>query len=253
MNHFLRGVVQAVHETFDLTGPVLEIGSYQVEGQERLIDLRSLFAGKQYTGLDLRPGPGVDLVADVEALPLPDRSVGTVVALNAFEHVRRFWKGFDELHRVLRPDGAILVSIPFHFRIHNYPADYWRFTPAALEVMLEPYPNKIIGWHGARHRPANVWALAFGPARRPIAPEEHEQYRRLMTRYAREPETSWTRALRYRAGRFLFGKNPFAGYLDRNRWESVCLNSPVRGDEAFPREEWLAPVAGEMDQPSLPR
>src|SRR5262249_5326222 len=122
MNLFLHGMARAVFETFDLPGPVLEIGSYQVEGQGELIDLRQFFSGKAYTGLDMRHGPGVDVVADVEALPWPAGQFGTVLALSAFEHVRHFWRGLDEVYRVLRPDGALLLCCPFHFHIHAYPS-----------------------------------------------------------------------------------------------------------------------------------
>src|SRR5205807_106524 len=135
--------------------------------------LRSLFPGRSYIGLDMRPGPGVDCVADVEKLPQADGSVGTIISFNTFEHVRRFWRGLDEIQRVLRPDGVLILSCPFHFRIHNYPHDYWRFTPAAFEFLLEDYPSKIIGWHGARQRPASVWAVAFGVQRQPIAPAQY--------------------------------------------------------------------------------
>ncbi len=107
MNKFLRGIALAVVEAFDLPSPIMEIGSYQVVGQEELINLRSLFPNADYLGADIREGPGVDLVADVEDLPQPDGSVGTIIALNTFEHVKRFWRGFDEVHRVLRPDGAV--------------------------------------------------------------------------------------------------------------------------------------------------
>src|SRR5438270_9744982 len=161
MNHFLHGVARAITETFSLPGPVLEIGSYQVPGQEEIADLRSLFSNGPYVGTDCRPGPGVDLVADVEALPQPDGSLGTVIAMNTFEHVRCFWRGFEEIYRVLRPDGVLLVSCPFFFRIHHFPEDYWRFTPTALEMLLQKYPSKILGWHGPKQRPAHVWALAF--------------------------------------------------------------------------------------------
>ena len=65
MNRFLHGVARAVAETFALPGPVLEIGSYQVAGQEEIADLRGFFANKSYEGVDVRPGPGVDQVADV--------------------------------------------------------------------------------------------------------------------------------------------------------------------------------------------
>src|SRR5262249_3759268 len=133
MNQLLRGVIRAIVESFHLPEPILEIGSYQVKGQPGMIDLRGLFPGKAYTGLDFRAGPGVDCVASVEALPQADVSVGTVLALSTFEHVQRFWVGFSEVERVLRPDGVFVVALPFYFHVHAYPSDYWRFTPEALD------------------------------------------------------------------------------------------------------------------------
>jgi len=237
VNRFLHGVARALAETFSLPGPVLEIGSYQVPGQEDIADLRGLFPGRMYVGIDCRRGPGVDLQGDVEALPQADASVGTVIAMNTFEHVAHFWRGFEEIHRVLRPDGALLVSCPFHFKIHNYPGDYWRFTPTALEVLLEAYPSKIIGWHGPKKRPAHVWALAFREERSPIAAEQFAEYRRLVAKYARQP-LSWGRRWRYRLGSVLFGRGLFASYLDQECWESVCCNSNVR---SFRRTRRQAP------------
>jgi SAM-dependent methyltransferase len=225
MNRFLFGVARAVTESFTLPEPILEVGSYQVEGQNDALSLRRLFPGRRYTGLDMRPGPGVDCVGNVEHLPLPDQSVGTVIAMNTFEHVRRFWQGFAEVHRVLRPDGFLVVSCPFFFRIHNFPHDYWRFSPQALQTLLDDYPSKLIGWHGARQRPAHVWAVAFGPERPPITPEQFARHRSLIARYAYEPEDSATRRWRYRLASLLCGRGPFASYLDRNQWDVQCLNS----------------------------
>jgi SAM-dependent methyltransferase len=219
MNQFLRGVVRAVAESFDLPGPVLEIGSFQVEGQEHLIDLRSLFRGKEYVGVDFRAGPGVDCVANVEDLPQATGSVGTVIAVSTFEHVRLFWRGFEEVYRVLRPDGALVVSCPFYFHEHGYPSDYWRFTPQALEVLLARYPSRVLGWHGPARRPANVWAVGFREACAPPTDGQYERYRRLLGQYAKEP-LPWGRKLKYRIGRLICGHRPFAPHLDRERWES---------------------------------
>ncbi len=219
MNVFLNGLARAVIETFDLPGPVLEIGSYQVAGQEEIADLRGLCAGKEYIGVDMRPGPGVDCVANVEALPQADASVGTVIAMSTFEHVRRFWRGFEEIHRVLRPDGMLIVSCPFYFHIHAYPSDYWRFTPEALDVMLEPYPSKIVGWHGPVRKPLNVWAVACREGRPPITPAQFERYRELLGRYARR-KLRWQRKLVYQVCGLFCGRRVFAPYLDQNRWET---------------------------------
>lgn len=230
MNQFLNGLARAVTGAFSLPEPVLEIGSYQVDGQEDIINLRSLFPGKEYVGVDMRAGPGVDRVENIERLTLPDASVGTVLALSTFEHVTHFWRGFDEVRRVLRPDGALLVCCPFYFHIHSYPSDYWRFTPEALEMLLASYPSKIIGWHGAERKPANVWAVAFREERPAITAEEYQRYGRLMDQYAKEP-LPWLRRLRYHVGRVLCGRRPFAPYLDRERWQSRCVNAAPAGRE----------------------
>ena len=149
MNHFLYGVARAVAESFDLPSPILEIGSYKVAGQEEIADLRPLFPGKDYVGIDTRPGPGVDQVADVEALSFAKSTFGTVIAMSTFEHVPRFWRGFEEIHRVLRPDGVLFVCCPFYFHIHAYPSDYWRFTPEAFEVLL-PSVTTVVAHHFRR-------------------------------------------------------------------------------------------------------
>jgi SAM-dependent methyltransferase len=224
MNAFLRGMVRAVAESVELPEPIVEIGSFQVEDQQEAIDLRPLFPAREFLGIDNRPGPGVDLVADVEELPLPDGCAGTVLALSTFEHVGRFWKGFSEVHRILRPDGVLLVACPFYFHIHDCPSDYWRFTPAALEMLLADYPNKLIGWHGPQTRPANVWSLAFREERPPIRPAELAAYRARMDAYARMPLT-WRRWLRYLLGRVLCGRRPFAPYLDREKWQCRCVST----------------------------
>jgi SAM-dependent methyltransferase len=225
MNQFLRGVARALAESFTLPDPILEIGSYQVEGQDELIDLRGLFPGRPYIGVDFRPGPGVDCVASVERLPQPDASVGTVIAFNTFEHVQRFWVGFDEVFRVLRPDGVFVLSCPFYFHQHDYPSDYWRFTPQAFEFLLAKYPARILGWHGPERRPQNVWAAAFREASARPTPEQFARYRTLLAEHAREPLSPGRRLL-YGFGRVLCGRRPFAPYLDRDRWETELQQAP---------------------------
>jgi SAM-dependent methyltransferase len=226
MTPFLRGLVQGVAQTFTLPGPILEIGSFQVDGQQRTADLRDFFPGQSYLGLDERAGPGVDLVANVEDLPQDDASVGTVLSVCTFEHVRRFWRGFEEIRRVLRPDGAFFVVCPFYFHRHGHPSDYWRFTPEALEVLLEDYPSKIVGWQGPETRPAHVWSLAFRAGRPAIRPDDFQRYRAAVAQHAHMP-LPWGRRLRYQIGRFLVGGGPFAPYLQREQWDSRLANRPV--------------------------
>jgi SAM-dependent methyltransferase len=221
MTPFLHGTIRAIAESFHLPEPIVEIGSYQVEGRPDLIDLRGLFPGKTYTGVDFRTGPGVDCTASVEALPQKDASAGTVLSLSTFEHVQRFWLGFQEVERILRPDGVFVVAVPFYFHVHAYPNDYWRFTPEALDFLLGRYPVRVLGRHGPDRRPANVWAVAFGEQSRLPTPGDLARYHRLMETYARSPIPPHRR-LRYQVGRLLCGRRPFAPHLDRERWSVEC-------------------------------
>jgi SAM-dependent methyltransferase len=233
MNQFLHGVARAIAETFDLPEPILEIGSYQVPGQQELANLRPLFPHKEFLGVDCRPGPGVDYVASAEELPFHNGTFGTVIAMSTFEHVPRFWRGFEEAHRVLRPDGALLVACPFYFYIHSFPSDFWRFTPQALELLLESFPSKLFGWHGAAKRPANVWALAFREEADAISGEEFDAYRERLRLYARQP-LSQSRRLRYAMARLFCGRGPFAPYLDQDKWETQCQTEVCRKTRKTP-------------------
>ena len=234
MNQFLNGVVRSMVETFHLPEPIVEIGSYQVEGQENVANLRSFFPNKDYLGVDKRSGPGVDQVGDVENLPFEDASIGTVLSISTFEHVPRFWRGFEEIRRVLRPDGAFLVSCPFFFRIHHYPSDYWRFTPEAFDVLLEDYASKILGWHGTKHRPNHVWALAMREQATPVTEAMFDAYRDRLAKYAHQPLAT-SRKIRYRLAQLLCGRGPFASYLDQNRWETTFQPAAVSPSTNQPR------------------
>jgi SAM-dependent methyltransferase len=242
MNRFLHGVARAVAESFPLPGPILEIGSYQVTGQEAIGNLRSLFPGRDYIGLDMRPGPGVDLVGNVEALDLPDASVGTVLAFSTFEHVKHFWRGFDEVRRVLRSDGVFVLSVPFNLHLHGYPSDYWRFTAEALDVLLgDHYPSRLLGQQGPKTKPLNVWAVAF---RSRTAPDQLETFRERMKIHAHEP-LAWSRRLRYWLGRLVAGRRPFTPWFDRDRWSVEWKENPAH--------EQLATEHSSLAETSAPR
>jgi hypothetical protein len=144
-----------------------------------------------------------------------------VLALSTFEHVRQFWLGFREVERVLRPDGVFVVAAPFYFHVHAYPSDYWRFTPEALDFLLERYPLRLLGWHGPERRMANVWAVAFREESRLPTRGDLELYRERMKAYARDP-LPWRRRLRYQVSRLLGGRRPVAPHLDRERWSVEC-------------------------------
>lgn len=85
----------------------------------------------RYLATDLRVLPNVDFASDATALPLADRSVDTVVALELLEHVTDPREVLGELKRILRPGGTVIVSVPSTVPRHDE-HDYWRYTAEGL-------------------------------------------------------------------------------------------------------------------------
>jgi predicted SAM-dependent methyltransferase len=43
-----------------------------------------------------------------------------------------------EIYRVLKPGGAVIVTVPgIGFKRHDFPSDYWRFTAAGLKALIQ--------------------------------------------------------------------------------------------------------------------
>lgn len=112
---------------------VADIGSYDVNGS-----YRPLFDSPRwsYTGVDLAPGPNVDVVLKSPyRLPFPTASQDVLVSGQAFEHVEFFWLSWLEMVRVLRPGGLIFLIAPSRGPEHRYPVDCWRFYPDGYKAL----------------------------------------------------------------------------------------------------------------------
>ena len=122
-----------------IKGRILEIGSLDVNGT-----IRDLFPGTDYTGIDIRPGPGVDQVMSGANLEFPDNSFDGVLYLETMEHDKTFWLTLSEIARVLKEGGRLVITTRgIGYPLHNYPGDYFRFTEQVFEEM-EGYQDKVI-------------------------------------------------------------------------------------------------------------
>jgi len=125
-------------KTYPCEGPVLEVGSFDVNGNPR-----HHFADKtrfpEYTGIDMREGPAVDRVMNVQNMEFPSDHFGVIVDAERLEHDNRFWVSVKELYRVLKPGGFIIVTTRSWggMHPHAYPHDYWRFMDSGLKDLLE--------------------------------------------------------------------------------------------------------------------
>jgi SAM-dependent methyltransferase len=146
----------------EIKGPVLEIGAEPAP--------TTLLALPELAGL---PRIGVNIAYPAQMTPWGFRlehmnsnhmpgfasdSFGLVLCNAVLEHDRFFWRTIDEIHRLMRPGGHVVIGTPGYgehplpggvvldptrpaeafaeatvtYKLHDAPGDYYRFTEAAM-------------------------------------------------------------------------------------------------------------------------
>lgn len=151
-------------ENFPIGEPLVEVGARAAAGQEDIADVRPLFGAAEHIGCDIQPGPGVDRIEDIHHLTFADESVGTVLSFETLEHVADPIRAVEEMYRVLRPGGVLAMSSLMFFPIHEHPWDYWRFTPEAFGLLLEPFESRLVIAQGCPSLPEGIFGIGVkGP------------------------------------------------------------------------------------------
>lgn len=78
----------------------------------------------------------IDLEA--ERFPWPDGSVDVIVCNQVLEHLKNIWLPMSEMHRVLRPGGHAILSVPNLASFHNR---------VLLAFGRQPTSNRVFGPH----------------------------------------------------------------------------------------------------------
>ena len=119
-------------------GPVLEIGSKDYGSTSCF---RDFYTGCSYVGVDLEAGKGVDVVADLTAgiAGLPENHFALAICCSVLEHVHKPWLMAENITRLLRPGGKLYVSVPWVWRYHPYPDDYFRFSFRGIRSLFEHF------------------------------------------------------------------------------------------------------------------
>ena len=82
------------------------------------------------------------VLTDPYHVPLPDASVDVVLSGQMLEHCEFFWLAFQEMVRLMKPEGFIFLIAPSAGPIHRYPVDCYRFYPDAYHALA-----KLAGCH----------------------------------------------------------------------------------------------------------
>lgn len=102
-----------------------------------------LFDVEEYIGADIaqsghdHTNEKIDVYYDGKILPFEDSTFDSIFTSEVFEHVFNLSDILDELRRVLKPDGNMLLTIPFAWDEHEVPYDFARYTSFGIRHILE--------------------------------------------------------------------------------------------------------------------
>jgi SAM-dependent methyltransferase len=92
-----------------------------------------------YHTLDLWPhSEKVTYIGDIQDMSMiASASYDSAICFEVLEHVSTPSLAINEIYRILRPGGILIISVPHLSRLHDEPYDYFRFTKYGLRCLLE--------------------------------------------------------------------------------------------------------------------
>ena len=137
--HFEGAIETAVQHFAEATPPgarVLDAGAGEA-GHRRY------FSTQRYCGVDSGVGDAswdysrLNAVGDLCRLPFAEDVFDAAINIVTLEHVPEPARVVDEIARVLKPGGRLLLIAPHEWEEHQQPHDYFRYTRHGLRYLME--------------------------------------------------------------------------------------------------------------------
>lgn len=129
----------------NLTGVLLDFGC----GEK---PYESLFEVEKYIGLDYEhtghdhKNESIEVFYDGKTIPFDDQYFDSVLCTEVLEHVFDIDHTLEEINRVLKKGGKLLVTCPFVWNEHEVPYDYARYTVYALKYLFEKHGFRVLNF-----------------------------------------------------------------------------------------------------------
>ncbi|MFA5930737.1 MAG: class I SAM-dependent methyltransferase [archaeon] len=157
-NRFNPGLVGVFSNPFFIArrGLFREISSLSKEINGRILDVgcgekpyEQLFTAKEYIGLEYdntenRAAKKADVYYDGKKFPFKKAEFDSVVCNEVLEHIFEPDNFVLEIHRVLKQNGKLLLTVPFVWDEHEQPVDYARYSSFGLKSLLERNGFKVL-------------------------------------------------------------------------------------------------------------
>ena len=119
-----------------LSGSLIDIGC----GSKPYKDMLSPFVD-EHVGVDhkatFHDKSNIDLFGTAYEIPADNKSFDSAICTAVLEHLEEPEQALRECHRVLKPGGAAIYSVPFIWHLHEEPRDFYRYSKYGLKYLFE--------------------------------------------------------------------------------------------------------------------
>jgi hypothetical protein len=121
-----------------VAGAIIEIGSKNYGNAARF---RDWYSHNKYVGIDMAAGEGVDKILDLTESTgdLQKAHFDLGICCSVLEHVRKPWVMAENITSLIRPSGLLYVAVPWVWRYHAYPDDFFRFSWRGIEELFPAF------------------------------------------------------------------------------------------------------------------
>lgn len=118
-----------------LTGILLDVGCGDMPYKNYIQENSDV---KFYIGIDIYTElyGNADLLWDGKKMPINNNKIDSIILTEVLEHCPNPELFLKELFRILKPGGFIFLTVPFIWNLHIVPNDEYRYTPFALNRLL---------------------------------------------------------------------------------------------------------------------
>jgi SAM-dependent methyltransferase len=126
-----------------IKGETLDVGC----GQK---PYKHLFQSSKYIGIEVEQeghdhaNEDVDFFYDGKRIPFDDNHFDSAITSQVLEHVFEPDAFLREICRVLKPQGTLLLTVPFVWDEHEQPYDYARYSSFGLKYLLEKNGFQVV-------------------------------------------------------------------------------------------------------------
>lgn len=117
---------------------VLEIGSREVTSKS---SIREKLANATYIGFDYYSGENVDVVGDAHKLSSyfgKDEKFDLIYSLACFEHFAMPWIVAEEICKMLKVGGYVLIETHCSYSSHERPWHFFQYSDLGLKALFPP-------------------------------------------------------------------------------------------------------------------